>query len=367
MAEWFAALLGREYLWVFQVFLVVSCTLVGAFIVGRLLRKLMSKAEVTHNLWDDALFEALLQPARWCIWLVGLSLAGQLAAQQAGSTVLDLLPEFRSLGFLALTCWFLVRFIGLAERNLVDPYYTNKPLDRTTVTAIGKLLRISVVITTFLVVLQSLGYSVSGVLAFGGVGGLAVGFAAKDLLANFFGGLMVYLDRPFKVGDWIRSPDKSIEGTVEDIGWRLTRIRTFDKRPIYVPNSVFTQIVVENPSRMSNRRIYETIGVRYNDASKVEGVVVAVEEMLRSHPEIDLKQTLMVNLNSFAPSSLEFFIYTFTKTTDWVKFHQIKQDVLMQILTIIDDCGAECAFPTTTINMEQGALSQGPSINNENI
>ena len=104
--------------------------------------------------------------------------------------------------------------------------------------------------------MQALGYSISGVLAFGGIGGIAVGFAAKDLLANFFGGLMIYLDRPFSVGDWIRSPDKNIEGTVEEIGWRLTRIRTFDKRPLYVPNSTFTQISVENPSRMLNRRIY---------------------------------------------------------------------------------------------------------------
>ena len=113
--------------------------------------------------------------------------------------------------------------------------------------------------------MQLFDYSVSGLLAFGGIGGIAVGFAAKDLLANFFGGLMIYLDRPFSVGDWIRSPDKEIEGTVEDIGWRLTRIRTFDKRPLYIPNSIFASISVENPSRMSNRRIYEKIGIRYDD------------------------------------------------------------------------------------------------------
>jgi len=85
------------------------------------------------------------------------------------------------------------------------------------------LLRASIVITAALVILQNLGFSISGVLAFGGVGGIAVGFAAKDLLANFFGGLTVYMDRPFVVGDWVRSPDKNIEGTVEHIGWRLTR------------------------------------------------------------------------------------------------------------------------------------------------
>ena len=105
-------------------------------------------------------------------------------------------------------------------------------------------------------------------LTFGGVGGLIVGLAAKDLLSNFFGGMMIYFDRPFKVGDWIRSPDRQIEGTVERIGWRMTIIRTFDKRPLYVPNSVFSSIVVENPSRMLNRRINETFGLRYQDADK---------------------------------------------------------------------------------------------------
>src|SRR5690554_8109402 len=141
-----------------------------------------------------------------------------------------------------------------------------KPMDYTTVNAISKLSRAVVIITAVLISLQSLGYSLSGVLAFGGVGGIAVGFAAKDLLANFFGGFIVHLDRPFKVGDWIRSPDRKIEGTVEVIGWRLTTIRTFDQRPLYVPNAVFTQIAVENPSRMTNRRIPTTLGIRLVEA-----------------------------------------------------------------------------------------------------
>ena len=82
------------------------------------------------------------------------------------------------------------------------------------------------------------------------MGGIAVGFAARDLLANFLGGLSIFMDRPFAVGDWIRSPDREIEGTVEDVGWRVTRIRTFDQRPLYVPNSVFSTVALENPSRL---------------------------------------------------------------------------------------------------------------------
>ena len=205
-----------------------------------------------------------------------------------------------------------------------------------------------------MVALQSLGYSISGVLAFGGVGGIAVGFAARDLLANFFGGLMIYMDRPFNVGEWIRSPDKEIEGTVEKIGWRLTTIRTFDKRPLYVPNSLFNNISVENPSRMLNRRIKETIGIRYDDLSKMKKIIDDVKKMLKEHPEIDKNKTLIVNFNEFAPSSLDFFVYTFTKTTDWVHYHEIKQEIMLSIINIIESNGAECAFPTSTLHISSG-------------
>ena len=216
----------------------------------------------------------------------------------------------------------------------------------------SKLLRVSVIITSLLIILQALGYSVSGVLAFGGIGGMAVAFAAKDLLANFFGGMMIYMDKPFKVGEWVRSPDRTIEGTVEHIGWRLTRIRTFDQRPLYIPNSLFTTIVLENPSRMFNRRINEKIGIRYNDWRKMPAIVADVRQMLIDHDDIETDaRTLIVNFDTYGASHIEFFIYTFTKTTNWVRFHESKQDVLMKIMEIVEQHGAEFAFPTRTLHM----------------
>jgi MscS family membrane protein len=199
--------------------------------------------------------------------------------------------------------------------------------------------------------MQSLGISISGVLAFGGVGGIAVGFAAKDLLANFFGAMMVYLDRPFVVGEWIRSPDKEIEGTVEEIGWRLTRIRTFDSRLLYVPNAVFTQISVENASRMTNRRIAENIGVRYCDIDKVASIVAEIRAMLKAHPEIDQRQTTIVNLLQFSSSALDIMVYTFTETTQWIKYHAVKQDVMLQIAAIVAAHGAQIALPSRMLHM----------------
>lgn len=343
--------------WIMQVFLVIFGALLLDFIQRRLLTKLEKTFNRTSNPWDDALLGALRKPLSLLIWVLGITFAAHITGVETDTALFDLAQPLQSLGVIVSLAWFLVGFIQNAETRYVEhKRSTGKPVDHTVVEAVGRLLRVSVWITCVLVTLQTLGFSVSGVLAFGGIGGIAVGFAAKDLLSNFFGGMMIYLDRPFSTGDWIRSPDRDIEGTVERIGWRQTRIRTFDKRPLFVPNSVFATIAVENPSRMSHRRIYETIGIRYDDAGRMEQIVQEVKDMLGNHPEIATDQTMIVNFNKFAPSSLDFFIYTFTKTTNWVRFHEIKEDVLLKVLQIIESNGAEAAFPTSTLHIPEGIV-----------
>ncbi len=345
--------------WIVQVFAVIFITLLVAFIqklvMGRLHRRLVQ----TKGLWDDVFVDALQAPLQAFIWLIGISFAAEMVQNKTDADFLSALSPIRYIGTIALITWFLIRFVKRAEKNVLSRY---KKIDQTTADAIGKILRGSIIITASLVTLQTLGVSVSGVLAFGGIGGIAIGFAAKDLLANFFGGFTLYMDRPFSVGDWIRSPDKEIEGVVEQIGWRLTRIRTFDKRPLYVPNYLFTTISIENPSRMSNRRIKETIGVRYDDVAKVEPILKEIREMLKTHPEIDTNQILMVHFNQFGPSSLDFFIYTFTKTTVWARFHEIKEDVLLKIHKIIEAHGAEVAFPTTTLHLADAVKNPSSAV-----
>ena len=347
------ALLARpEVVWVF---LVVLVTLTANFIARRLLLQLEKQTEKTRTVWDDALVRSVRRPLAWLIWVLGIAWAAEIVAAGTDSTLATMISPARFVAVVFLLAYFLYRFISEAEQAFI-----RTGADITTANAIGKLLRISVIITAILTVLQTLGVSISGVLAFGGIGGIAVGFAAKDLLANFFGGLMIYLDRPFKVGDWIRSPDREIEGTVEKIGWRLTIIRTFDQRPLYVPNSVFATISLENPSRMHNRRIYETIGIRYADAAHVQAIVNDVQTMLSAHPDIATEKTLIVNFNSFGPSSLDFFVYTFTRTTNWVEYHGIKERVLLKIFEIIEGYGAEIAFPTQTLHLEKPAPQSEP-------
>ncbi|MBX9705290.1 MAG: mechanosensitive ion channel family protein [Gammaproteobacteria bacterium] len=242
--------------------------------------------------------------------------------------------------------------VNFAERKYSDPTYARSKHQRETVRTVARLGKVITIIIGAIIMLQTLGFSVSGLVAFSGIGAAGIAFAAKDTLGNFFGGLVIFLNRPFTVGDWIRSPDRQIEGTVEEIGWFTTRIRTFEKWPIYVPNGMFSTILIENPQRMTNRRIKQTLGLRYADADKVTAITTAIKEMLLAHPEIDQKQTLIVDLVDFGSSSLDVMIYAFTKTTDWINYQDIQQDVLLKILEIVDQFKAECAYPTSTLYID---------------
>ena len=351
---WLNTELGENTIFL-KVFLVVFITLLINYIWRRVYARIEVQLQKTKNDWDDAIGFAVSKPVSYLIWGIG---AWVVLKYYLGFNLDD---SFRDVYIVILVSWSLMRFIRKAEINIQDSNKNRSKddkIDQSTIEAISKLLRVSVGITTILLVLQNLGVSISAVLAFGGIGGIAIGFAAKDLLANFFGGLMIYLDRPFSVGDWIRSNDRDIEGTVEYIGWRQTRIRTFDKRPLYVPNAIFNNITVENPSRMTNRRIYETFGVRYDDLNQVNMIVSQVKEMLSNHSEIATNQTMIVNLNAFAESSVDFFVYTFTKTTDWIKFHEIKQDILLQIAKVIESNGADMAYPTQRLQVEDLRLDK---------
>ena len=347
LPEWLKAL-DHEWLWVIQIFIVVLITVFANFFARHFLTRTVHKLSSTDTRWDEITVQAISHPLTWIIWLFGLSFASDIIYLETQSPIFSAVDSIRNVGVLVCITWSILAFIRGAETEFSEH---SEQIDRHTVEALSKLIRLTVIITAILVIMQTLGFSISGVLAMGGIGGIAVGFASKDLLANFFGGLIIYLDRPFSIGDWIRSPDRSIEGTVEKIGWRVTQIRNFESQPIYVPNSVFTNIVVENPSRMSNRRIYETIGLRYSDLTNMDKIVDEVTSMLTAHEEIDTRKTMIVNFNAFSDSSVDFFIYSFTKTTEWVRFHQVKQDVMLKVARIVESNSAEIAFPTSTLHL----------------
>ena len=336
--------------------MVVAIVLLALFLsqVSRVVYNQFDKlAQRTNTAWDESLIRAARRPTHLLIAIVAIAKVAQvLLAQWPDLNVAEEVVQLRDVGIVLAVAWFGWKFVQLVTTSTIDRGREGgQEFDVTTIFALSKLSRLLIVVVTAITVAHALGFNVGALLALGGVGGIAVGLAARDLLANFFGGLTIYLDRPFSVGDWIRSPDKSIEGTVEYISWRHTRIRAFNKNPIYVPNAVFTTIVVENPSRMSHRRLKETVGVRYDDFAQVEAIVTDIKRMLENHEDIDTSQTLIVNFNAYAASSLDIMIYTFTHIRDWVQYQGIKQNVLLEVGRIIERHGAEFAYPTQTLHM----------------
>ncbi|MCO5124719.1 MAG: mechanosensitive ion channel family protein [Rhizobacter sp.] len=357
ISEFLSRTVGVEP-WVASLIAIGLVTLILNQVAQVLLRHAAKVTRRTRTVWDNALVSTASRPILAATWVIGLGFMARVVQSQVDEPFLNEVGALRDVALILCVAWFAMRFIGQVGRNIIAARTDRgDEVDHTTIDALIKLARLVTLVVVTLMVVQTLGFQVGGLLALGGVGGIAVGFAAKDILANFFGGLTIYLDRPFVVGEWIRSPDKAIEGTVEYISWRHTRIRAFNKNPIYVPNSVFATVVVENPSRMSHRRIRETIGLRYDDFDKVAPVVADIKAMLREHPDIDTTQTLIVNFTQFGASTLDLMIYTFTKTVVWVEYHEVKQDVLLKIGEIIERHGAQIAFPTRTLHLHSQAES----------
>ncbi|SHF12997.1 MscS family membrane protein [Modicisalibacter ilicicola DSM 19980] len=351
--QWFQTAFGLPS-WLLAPTVIVVLALIADLFLRLVLWRLISLLEKSHSRWDDVILEALRRPLWVGIWGGAIiALASLAAARLQLEWVVQHAPKALWVFVLLMLGWTGIRLVRQIKRRLMAPHarHRAKPVDASTASAISKLLGAVILAVVALAILEALGMSLSGLLAFGGLGGLVVGFALRDILANFFGGLAIHLDNPFKVGDWISSPDRELEGTVEDIGWRLTRIRTFDLRPLYIPNMLFSSIAVVNPSRMLNRRIYETVGLRYRDIAQVEGIVTRIRDMLKEHESIDQDNFMLVNFEAFGAYSLDIVIYAYTRTTDWAEHLDIKQDILLRIATIVDEAGADIAMPARELHM----------------
>ena len=324
--------------------------LVAHVILGFILKQITKHTDKTTNQLDDHLIKSISTPLKALIWFGWIyfsivAFKGQIEVLASVIGYIDITPIF-------IITWGVVRVISGVETYLIED---NNNVDNDSVRLFSRLIKILVIVAILLGVAQFLGFSISSLLTFGGVGGIVMGFAAKDMLSNIFGGLMIQMDKPFSTGDWIRSSE--FEGTVEKIGWRMTRIRTFSKNPVYIPNSIFASIPIETPSRMTNRRINEVIGIRYDDIKQMPLIVTEVEDMLKTHKDIDQAQSLRVYFNYFNASSIDFNLYAFTNTTSKGEYQKIKQDVLLQVAKIIESHQAEIAFPTQTLHIQNSAES----------
>jgi len=223
-------------------------------------------------------------------------------------------------------------------------------VDKILIPFFSKVLKFVVVVLAISVILQEWDYDINGFITGLGLGGLAFALAAKDTLSNIFGGIVIITDKPFSIGDWISSP--SVEGTVEDINFRSTKVRTFAQAVVTIPNSTLANEAVTNWSRMGKRRISFHLGVTYDTPrDKLEKCLQDIRNFLLHHKDIH-QQTIFVNFDSFGESSLDIFLYFFTKTTNWGEFLLVKENVNLGILEILEREGVSIAFPSTSVYFE---------------
>ena len=323
---------------------------IAHFALGVILKQIKKHTGGTKTQIDDYLINSLSAPLKLLIWYGWIYFS--LHELKVEILTLGKVVEYIDIAPIFILTWGILRLISSIESFMLEK---EGNVDKDSVRLFTRLIKIVFVFAIVLGVAQYFGYSVSSILTLGGVGGIVVGFAAKDMLANVFGGLMIQMDKPFSTGDWIRTTDKSIEGVVEKIGWRMTRLRTFNKNPIYVPNGIFATIPIETPSRMTNREISAVIGIRYEDIAQMQSIIEKVEKLLADHEHIDHKEPCRVYFDLFNASSLDFVIWAFSTVTEGAEFKKIKGKLLLDVADIIAEHGAEIAYPTQTLHIQKPA------------
>ena len=340
----------RQYALAFLVILVAF--VLRRLLISLVLRSLRRLARRTRTDLDDAILKAVGPPLGFAVILGGIYTATvilQLPSEpvnvrHAADVILATLV-------IVGAAWLLLRVIDALTGYMATlTKRTESTLDDQLVPIIRKALKTFVGVLAFVSIVQNLGYSASSLLAGLGIGGLAFALAAKDTLSNFFGSLVILIDRPFAVGDWIEFGEG--EGVVEEIGFRSTRVRTFAKTEVSVPNSVLANAVINNWSRMPIRRIKMTLGVTYeSSAEQMEQAVEGIKKLLREHREV-YQEFFLVNFTDFGSSSLDIFVYFFTTTTVWEEYLRVRQEVNIEIMRLLESLGMEVAFPSRTVYLK---------------
>jgi MscS family membrane protein len=248
---------------------------------------------------------------------------------------LNLLQTSLQIGLVVLLHWTSQRFIKQLEQGALSEEHTSS-LDKTTVIALARLAKIIAAIIGLIMLIYTVNGDVHALLAMGSAGTIVVGIAAKDLLANFFGGFMLFIDRPFSVGDMIRADDKDIEGIVQHIGWRRTQILTREQRPLYIPNSLFLSMGIENASRAKHHSINAVINLKGLSVKEINEVLAAIERMLRLQRDIDQSMPVSASVKHFDSTGFYIKIYCFTKGYNLASSLKVQQDIFLGIAKIVD-------------------------------
>jgi len=223
----------------------------------------------------------------------------------------------------------------------------NSKVEKSIFMLLEKSLRIFIFVLFFVITLQEWGYNIGAFLASIGLGGIAFAMAAKDTIANFFGSLVIISDKTYDVGDWIKMDD--MEGIVEEIGIRSTKLRSFANTLLIIPNASVANQGIENFSKMNKRRIKLNISLVYETTNDtLMAIKKDILELLNTHNEIN-QELILVNFDNFGDSGLNLMCYFFTSTTKWRKYLDLREEIHLKIRDIVISNKSDFAYPSQTI------------------
>lgn len=344
----------------YQIFGIPLAQLLAAttiFIFILLLRKfftlliistLQKLAKYTSTFYDDRIISALKAPVRFAFVVIAIHLFFLIIFQET-KVIKNILNTL-----IVYDVFWAILAVTEALRELVYKFAGrfSSDLSKEVGNFILTILKILIMGVGLGAMLQVWGINVTALLASLGIGGLAFALAAKDTASNLFGSFSLLADKSIRIGEWIKVD--GVEGTVENIGMRTTKIRSFEKSLITVPNQIVANHPIENFSRRGVRRIKMRIGLTYSTNShQITQIVEEIKYMLHTHEYISQKETLLVNFESFGDSALNIFIYTFTATANWAKYLDIREDVHLKIMKIVEDNDSSFAFPSQSIYIEE--------------
>ena len=319
-----------------------------AWVLGAVLRSVLGRLAsrtVTH--WDDLLLENLRGPFRlWAAAIAAGPLLSQLQLNARVSALVD--ASSRGFGFIALF-WALLRVIRLTQGRLENAAWEvgQGAQARTLVPLLGNFLRVAVIIVALLVALAQFGYPVGTLLAGLGIGGIAVALAAQKTVEHMFGSISLAADKAFRVGDWVRAG--TTEGTVERIGLRSTSIRTMERTVVRVPNGRLADERIETFGERDRILLKTFLDVTYDTGpAQLTRIQMRVEALLRAHPKV-WPDTIRVYVIAFTDSAIRFEVVAWFLTTEWIEFLQIRHDLFLALMQIVEEEGSSFAFPSRTV------------------
>lgn len=359
--DFIVELIKKESSWLLQVALVIVVFFLVRFSSKQVLKQLKKTFLKTQTHWKHSLIEAIYPPLLTFIWIIAIVIITDLTLEHwSPERPKTFLNQVYRLTILCCLTWFFLRWTAKIELALLkDQKVHSHTIGKSKIDVIAKIACLLIWSIATLFGLDILGFNIATLVTIGSISGFSLGFASKDIISNFFGGLMLYITRPFMVGDYILAGERKIEGTVEHISWYYTLIRDNDKRPNYVPNSLFSTIVLVNRSRRSHWTFDETISIRYIDMQVLHLIIEEIRSFFKNNPLFDQTLPINVYLKHFGDSSLDISISACTFATDNQEVALIQQECLTKLSQIVQSHGASFAFPTTTVVIPGGiALHQ---------